>query len=318
MTPDSSAGPPASALTMWAVRSMTTSSPGFVWTFTAISLAIVADGRYHACSLPRRAATRSCSALAVGSSNFCSSPTGARIMNWRIASDGRVAVSLDRSIIVAKRLPPHFCAVSKDARIRAEHRGTSPATRSWLPLAPERLGQQVAGDAELTRHQGRPGQEPFDHHQGFVFDFVRVQRLVHVAQMIADTAAEPPHIAQQFDGHMAGLLPDHFRTAGGRAQPRRLRAGPIDEVVEDVDGFAGTAFHDHRDEPLAGAPDLADEARQKPLFVGGEAGLPDHCILSSERRLARTSVRCASEVSMRVSPCVSTTQNRPPVIRRGS
>src|SRR5579883_2391314 len=95
--------------TCWAVNtprtpctvSSITSSPGRVWTFTAISLAIVAEGTKRAASLPRRAATRSWRALTVGSSCFCSSPTGACIMNARISVDGRVAVSLERSISVA-------------------------------------------------------------------------------------------------------------------------------------------------------------------------------------------------------------------------
>ena len=57
-------------------------------------------------------------------------------------------------------------------------------------LAPERLRPQVPGDAELTRHQCRPGKKALDHHQRFVFDFVGVERLVDVAEMVADAAAE--------------------------------------------------------------------------------------------------------------------------------
>src|SRR5579864_2538071 len=267
MTPESSAGPPASALTICAVRSMTTSSPGLVWTLTAISLAIVADGRYQACSLPSSAATRSCSAFTDGSSSFCSSPTGARSMNWRIPSDGLVAVSLERSMNVATQRTSSvwdgtllcLCVGSScllECRCR-RHSAAPPPGGAPSALVPEGLGLQVAGDAELTRHQCRPGEESLDHHQGFVFDLIGVERLMHVTQMVADAAAERANVAEQLDGDVARLRPDDLRPARGGAQPRGLRAGPVDEIIENVDGFARAALNHHRHESLTGAPDLA-------------------------------------------------------------
>ena len=71
-----------------------TSSPGRQWTRIAISLHIVPDGRKTAASLPSNAATRSQSAFTLGSSNVCSSPTGAAAIAWRISGVGSVWVSL--------------------------------------------------------------------------------------------------------------------------------------------------------------------------------------------------------------------------------
>src|SRR5208337_1092476 len=59
---------------------------------------MVPDGRNSAASLPSRVATRSCSALADGSSPYWSSPTGAAAIAERIAAVGRVTVSERRSI----------------------------------------------------------------------------------------------------------------------------------------------------------------------------------------------------------------------------
>ena len=50
------------------------------------------------------AATRSSSELTVGSSLYTSSPTGAPAIASRIAADGRVTVSLRRSIAMANVL----------------------------------------------------------------------------------------------------------------------------------------------------------------------------------------------------------------------
>src|SRR5262249_40477667 len=58
---------------------------------------MVPEGRNTAASLPNRPATRSCKALVVGSSAFCSSPTSAPAIILRMPEEGRVEVSLDRS-----------------------------------------------------------------------------------------------------------------------------------------------------------------------------------------------------------------------------
>src|SRR5437016_2539595 len=58
---------------------------------------MVPDGRKTAASLPSRSATRACNALVVGSSAFCSSPTSASAIALRMAAEGRVDVSLERS-----------------------------------------------------------------------------------------------------------------------------------------------------------------------------------------------------------------------------
>ena len=97
MAPASAAGPPASDVMMCAVRSQITSSPGRQCTSSAISLHMEPDGRKTPASLPSIAATRACSALTVGSSPRCSSPTSASAMAWRMAAVGRVTVSLLRS-----------------------------------------------------------------------------------------------------------------------------------------------------------------------------------------------------------------------------
>lgn len=101
-----------------------------------------------------------------------------------------------------------------------------------------------------------------------------------VAEVVADTAAEGADVAEQLHGDVPGLRPDDFRASRGGPQPGGLRAGPIDEVVEHVHRFPRTALDHHRHKALAGAPHLADQAREEPLFVGGEAGLSGHRILS--------------------------------------
>ena len=58
-----------------------------------MALHIVPLGRNTAASWPSRSATRSQSALTVGSRNDCSSPTSASAMARRIAGVGRVCVS---------------------------------------------------------------------------------------------------------------------------------------------------------------------------------------------------------------------------------
>jgi hypothetical protein len=88
------AGPPASAMIGCEVRCSTTSSPpGPMWSRNAIALHIVPLGRNTAASCPSRSATRSHSAITVGSSSFCSSPTSASAIARRISGVGRVWVS---------------------------------------------------------------------------------------------------------------------------------------------------------------------------------------------------------------------------------
>ena len=76
-TPAFAAEPPVSCQTAWLSRLTMTSSPGRVSTRSATWFAIVPLGSQSAASLPSSAATRSCSALTVGSSPYWSSPTGA-------------------------------------------------------------------------------------------------------------------------------------------------------------------------------------------------------------------------------------------------
>ena len=83
------------------VSSASSTSPGREWSLRAIWFAIVAVGRKSAASCPSSAATRSCSAVTVGSSRFCSSPTAAAAIASRMPGVGRVAVSERRSITAA-------------------------------------------------------------------------------------------------------------------------------------------------------------------------------------------------------------------------
>ena len=69
------------------------SPPGRMCSRNPISLHIVPLGRKTAASNPSRLATRSHSALTVGSSKRCSSPTSASAIARRIAGVGRVCVS---------------------------------------------------------------------------------------------------------------------------------------------------------------------------------------------------------------------------------
>ena len=92
--PEIAAGPPASAMIGCDVRFRITSSPpGPMWSRKAIALHIVPLGRKTAASWPSRSATRSHSALTVGSANDCSSPTSASAIARRMAAVGRVWVS---------------------------------------------------------------------------------------------------------------------------------------------------------------------------------------------------------------------------------
>ena len=96
--PECTAGPPSSERKTCASASATTSSPGSERPRRAIWFAIVAVGRKMAASWPRSSAARSSSAITVGSSRFCSSPTSASAMARRMPGVGCVAVSERRSI----------------------------------------------------------------------------------------------------------------------------------------------------------------------------------------------------------------------------
>ncbi len=94
ITPELAAVPPVSALMIWAVLSAITSSPRRQWTRIAAWLHIVPLGMKTASSLPRSSQTRSRSRSTVGSSYFCSSPTSASAMAFRMPGEGLVLVSL--------------------------------------------------------------------------------------------------------------------------------------------------------------------------------------------------------------------------------
>src|SRR4051794_1195474 len=78
---------------------MTTALPGAPRSRRAIWLAIVPDGTNTAASFPTVAAYRASRRLTVGSSPYPSSPTSASAIAFPMASEGRVTVSLRRSII---------------------------------------------------------------------------------------------------------------------------------------------------------------------------------------------------------------------------
>src|SRR3954462_11381343 len=78
--------------------SVSISCPRRVWTLTAISLPIDPVGTNSAASFSNSSAARSCRRLTVGSSPKTSSPTSAAAMAARMAAEGRVTVSLRRSI----------------------------------------------------------------------------------------------------------------------------------------------------------------------------------------------------------------------------
>ncbi len=59
----------------------------------------VPEGKNRPASMPNVPAANSCSRITVGSSPKTSSPTSAAAIAARIAADGRVTVSLRRSII---------------------------------------------------------------------------------------------------------------------------------------------------------------------------------------------------------------------------
>jgi hypothetical protein len=91
------------------------SSPRWQWLISAARLLCVPVGMNSAASLPSSAATRSCSALTLGSSPNTSSPSGAANIASRIAAVGRVTVSLRRSIIASPRSQEESRAVRRAA-----------------------------------------------------------------------------------------------------------------------------------------------------------------------------------------------------------
>jgi hypothetical protein len=86
-----------------------------------IALHIVPEGRNTAAGLPSNSATRSHSALTVGSSPRCSSPTSAAAIAARIASTGRVWVSEYRltSIIATPYFGPRGSVSATSASLMA-------------------------------------------------------------------------------------------------------------------------------------------------------------------------------------------------------
>ena len=92
--PEIAAGPPASALIGCEIRCRYASSPpARMCSRKPIALHIVPEGRKTAASKPSSSATRSQSALTVGSPKCCSSPTSASAIARRISAVGRVWVS---------------------------------------------------------------------------------------------------------------------------------------------------------------------------------------------------------------------------------
>ena len=131
VTPATAPCAPSSARAMWAEDSQSTSWPGATSDRTASRLASDPVGVKSAASCPNSAATRSCSALTVGSSPYTSSPTSAAAIAARIASVGRVTVSLRRSIGVGHE--PH-----QTTRPLASCSMTSIDEIAW-PVTTERL-----------------------------------------------------------------------------------------------------------------------------------------------------------------------------------
>jgi hypothetical protein len=103
ITPACAAGPPDSAMIGCEKRSTIISSPGRVCSRIAIWLHIVPVGRKSAASCPSSSATRSWSALTVGSRPSCSSPTSADAIARRMPSLGRVWVSEMRLTVTGGR-----------------------------------------------------------------------------------------------------------------------------------------------------------------------------------------------------------------------
>ena len=121
--------------------------PGGECSFRAIWFASVAVGRKSAASCPSRAAARSCSALTVGSSRRCSSPTSAAAIAARIPAVGRVAVSERRSI-TRRTLPlPRGSDAPRATRRRAR--------RARVP-GPPGLGMGRPGRRGVRRDDERP------------------------------------------------------------------------------------------------------------------------------------------------------------------
>ena len=75
-TPELSAAPPDSARIMCAICSANTTSAGRVWVLIDTKLQMVPQAKKRASSFPSKSATLSSNWLTVGSSPFCSSPTG--------------------------------------------------------------------------------------------------------------------------------------------------------------------------------------------------------------------------------------------------
>ena len=118
---------------MCATSAAITSSPGRQCTSSAIWLHMVPEGRNTAASLPRSAATRSCRALVVGSSAFCSSPTSASAMALRMAGRGaccRVAEEIDEPVGCHRQVLPvigaHGTRSFRRRQVRCE-------VARWLP-----------------------------------------------------------------------------------------------------------------------------------------------------------------------------------------
>src|SRR2546421_12994877 len=115
-----------------------TACPRPTWVSTAIALPIVPLGTKRAASFPARSAANSCRRLIVGSSPYTSSPTSARYIAAFISGEGRVTVSLLRSInmfdtflsicVIVSSLPAqaHPAIQVSHFRLLHPHRGHCP------------------------------------------------------------------------------------------------------------------------------------------------------------------------------------------------
>src|ERR687898_1037391 len=161
---------------MWEPSCRSTSSPRFVLTWTPTWLVIVPEGAYSAASLPSRSATYSSSLFTVGSSPNTSSPTGASNIARRIASVGRVTVSLRRSIkgrlhhSVRPSLAPYawwrsgssppppdrLPRVPRPPADRPPQRASLRVANRTLPAPRDAPSPRVAAPAPISTQQPRP------------------------------------------------------------------------------------------------------------------------------------------------------------------
>src|SRR5207302_6589702 len=128
-----------------------------------------------------------------------------------------------------------------------------------------------------------------------VFDLVGIEiGLLGVTEEIPDPVTEGPDVLEQFGRDAAGAGSDRLRLGphGPRPQARALGGGPLDEILQRVDRFAGAALRDQGDKPLTAPPDLPDQGGKKPLLVRGQ------CVgLLQLVRLAPAPMKCRARTA---------------------